>query len=341
MEKYVFLSMLRSSLLQMNVPTNNIVKHVEVFEKYISGKTPEDTKKIIKSIGGLEGALEAVYKVESKRNPNIIKPSEIKKASDDKNNSPDKAIEEPSFDETNVIEEDFTPDLDELERQATTEISIENKFSSTKEMPTLDELPIEENVELISKSRQNVKFQEEMEKTTVNDISVLPSDNFEFATELPPLEDEIMAYKHPSRLVELFKFLRNKMSDEAYKYTLPLTTLVKILGYAVLCLLFPVIAIVMAVCYVLYYVCMIGGGIVSLVSIIYGIIKIRSYVAAGLYEIGIGIIVIGITLALCILIYLFNKKLIPLLFAKSKNLFKLWTKANKAFFRNHVKEVRR
>ncbi len=340
MEKYVFLSMLKSSLLQMNVPTNNIVKHVEVFEKYISGKTPEDTKKIIKSIGGLDGALEAVYKVESKRNPNIIKPSEIKRATDN-NMSQANTAEVSSFDETNDIDDNFTPDLDALEQQATAEISIEKNLGSTKEIPTLDELPIAENIELISKSRQNVKTREEMEKTTVNDISVLPGDNFEFATELPPLEDEIMAYKHPSRLVELFKSIRNKMSDEAYKYTLPLTMLLKILGYAVLCLLFPIIAVVTAVCYVLYYVCMIGGGIVSLVSIIYGIIKIRSYVAVGLYEIGIGIIVIGITLALCIFIFLFNKKLIPLLFAKTKDLFKLWTKASKAFFRKHAKEVRR
>lgn len=342
MEKYVFLSMLRTSLLQMNVPANNIIKHVEVFEKYFSSKTPEETKKIIKNIGGLDGALEAVYKIESKRNPDILKPSDIKKNttqnSDSSSSSDPNIVENVSFDEQNASDEVFSPDLDALEKQVTSEISIEKAIESTREIPALDGSPITEDVELIFKKRQNEKHKE-MEKTTVNNVTILPEDNFELATELPPLEDEIMAYKHPSVIVELFKNLRNKMSDDVYKYTLPLTMLLKILGYALIIALFPMLAIVTAVFYVLYFACMVGGGLVSIVSLIYGIVKFSSSVAVGLYEIGIGIIIIGTTLLLCILIFIFNKKVIPLLFRKLKEIFKLWTKANKAFFRRTAKGV--
>lgn len=343
MEKYVFLSMLRTSLLQMNVPANNIIKHVEVFEKYFSSKTPEETKKIIKNIGGLDGALEAVYKIESKRNPDILSPSELKKNITENTSSAEpepEAVENISFDKQNTVEEDFFPDIDALEKQVTSEISIEKAIESTKEIPSLDGLTVDEDVELIFQKRQAPPKREEMEKTTVNNVAVLPEDNFEFATELPPLEDEIMAYKHPSVIVEFFKNLRNKMSDDVYKYTLPLTMLINIFGYVLLALLFPVLAVIAAAFYVLYFASMICGGIVAIISFVYGFIKIGASVAIGLYEIGIGIIIIGITLVLCVFIYLFNKKAMPFLFGKVKELFSLWIKSNKAFFRKNAKEVR-
>ncbi len=341
MEKYVFLSMLRTNLLQMNVPTDNIVKHVEVFEKYFSSKTPEETKKIIKGIGGLDGALEAVYKVESKRNPNIIKPSELKKNTVESNSALKEqdipVVKKASFEEVSSENEDPQEVAVQMEQSETCEISIEKNNESTKEIPAIHEFPLDENVDLIFKKRQNAKVREEMEKTTVNNVTVMPDDNFEFATEIPPLEDEIMAYKHPSRLVEFFKNIRSKMSDNVYKYTLPLTMFLNILGYVLLIALFPVLSVVTAVFYALYFVCMIGGILVSLLSLVYGIIKMGSAPAVGLYEMGIGFIVIGITLLVCILLSLFNKKLMPFLFSKAKELFKLWIKANKAFFRKHAK----
>ena len=65
-----------------------------------------------------------------------------------------------------------------------------------------------------------------------------------------------------------------------------------------------------------------AGTAVSLVGIIYGVVQLFTSVATGLYEIGIGIVVAGIVLALGILLYNFAVRLVPILIKLVWKLFK-------------------
>lgn len=63
------------------------------------------------------------------------------------------------------------------------------------------------------------------------------------------------------------------------------------------------------------------GTALSLVAIIYGVIQLYSVMPVGLYEMGLGIVIGGVTLFVCILLYNFVVRLVPYL---SKQLFRLY-----------------
>ena len=79
------------------------------------------------------------------------------------------------------------------------------------------------------------------------------------------------------------------------------------------------------------------GTILSLVGIIYGIVQIASALPIGLYEIGIGVIIAGITACIGILIYNFAVRLVPVLFKLVWKLFKYVLKKLRKLF-NHLKK---
>ncbi len=331
MEKIVFLALLKDNLTKMDLPEDNVTKHVEVFDKSFNGKTPEEINHFIDSIGGLEGALRAIYDLESKKHPNISAPFGIDIHTDKETEASNKVVEEQS---------DVLLKNDTINKKTEQPEEKQKANELTREIPLVSNSLPNDNGNLFFDEKESKKSKQEMEKTTVNNVVNIPDDYFEFAAELSPLEDEILAHKPSAKFVDAFKKLRNKLPDKAYYSTLPLTVILNAFIYIILVLIFPILVVLTAVSWVLYIAVMIIGGLVAILSIVYGALKISSVLPVGLYEIGIGVIVTGITLLLCVLLYNFTKKLMPFTFRKAKDLFKLWIKANKAFFRNNQKEVK-
>ena len=69
-----------------------------------------------------------------------------------------------------------------------------------------------------------------------------------------------------------------------------------------------------------------GGSAVAIVGLIYGVIRLFSVPSEGLYEIGLGIIIIGISTLVAILLYNLALRLMPFLIKKIGVFFKFCTK---------------
>lgn len=76
-----------------------------------------------------------------------------------------------------------------------------------------------------------------------------------------------------------------------------------------------------------------AGSVISLVGIIYGITQLFSFVEAGIYEIGLGIIVAGAVLLISVLIFNFATRLLPIVIKKLSVFFAfVLKKIKEAFF---------
>lgn len=75
-----------------------------------------------------------------------------------------------------------------------------------------------------------------------------------------------------------------------------------------------------------------AGALIALIGIIYGITQLFSFTAAGIFEIGLGVAVIGCVLAFSVLIYNFSVRLIPWLIRKTSRFAKFVFSKIKALF---------
>ena len=90
----------------------------------------------------------------------------------------------------------------------------------------------------------------------------------------------------------------------------------------------------------LLFICLLAGeaavgAAASLTGIIYGIIKLFSVSSIGIYEIGFGIIIAGVTMICGILLYNASVRLMPWLFRKTAELFKYAFSKVKPYIREY------
>lgn len=78
-----------------------------------------------------------------------------------------------------------------------------------------------------------------------------------------------------------------------------------------------------------------GGTLASITGIIYGIVKLSSQRGEGLFEIGLGIVVAGATLLLCVLIYNLALRFLPWAIRKSAYFCRLTTRLIRIKIRNY------
>ncbi len=149
-----------------------------------------------------------------------------------------------------------------------------------------------------------------------------------------------VAQENATRLpdyVEEEKIQGTKMFWGLFALSLPVTIPLALLILGIFGVMWGAVAAVMAgaVAALIGVVCL--GTVLSLVGIIYGILQMGNAVPIGLYEIGIGVVIAGITLCIGILIYNFAIRLVPVLFKLVWKLFKYVLKRLKELF-NHLKK---
>ncbi len=104
--------------------------------------------------------------------------------------------------------------------------------------------------------------------------------------------------------------------------TLPLTVILALAGFGLFAGVWAALACGIAVLMAALIGVSAAGAAVSLVGIVYGIIRLFDEVAVGLYEIGLGVLIAGITMLVGILMYNAAIRLFPFLIKKLFKLFK-------------------
>ena len=319
MEKFIFLATVKDRLTEMNLPQESIDKHVKIFEDCFKGKNAEEIDSVIESAGGIDGIIKSIQNLESAKqkhsapltpNPPSAKNNENSEIIESNNTSPES--------EENVATID----------EPVTDIEPEQ---NDNDVPTM-EIPKAPNID------KHIREAEEMTET-MERIPVSQSNNDEeFSAELSEYDFEMLFEEKLSKLETAIKNIRQKMSNKAYKATLPIAILVGLLVFALVSALFPLL-IASAVVFSLVYICILVAGVCfALVPIGYGIFMCFKSMPIALYELSIGIISTGFTMFSSILLYNYVKRLVPFLFKKLIKLFKYCIKLTKRYFGKQVKE---
>lgn len=195
-------------------------------------------------------------------------------------------------------------DIDRLAAQTMSinTLDVDNEPTTEAQIPVVaDDADGYEMLE-ISEDDELVAFEEYAEQ-------VLAEPSEETSTRLPDY-------------VEEEKIQENKMFWLLLALSLPITLPLALIVLGVFGVMWGALAGVMvgAIAALIAVVCV--GTVLSLVGIIYGIIQISSALPVGLYEIGVGVAVAGVTMCIGILIYNFAIRLVPIFFKLVWKLFK-------------------
>ena len=298
MEKFIFFASLKKKFAELNIPQETVEKHIAIFEKCFEGKTAAEIDAVIESTGGIDGIVQSVY--------NLEKTKSNAKNTDIKNEDSD------SFDD--AVEDE--------------------PIAMTKEISSLEKSEkIEEHI------REAEDISDDLEKTTVNKVVRSAESQEEFSNDISEYDFDILFAEKLSLPEKWVKALKEKMNEKTYKATLPLAIIAAVLIFAVAGALFPLLIASAIFVSIVYIAVLVAGVCFALVPIGYSIYMsfIKSATIA-LYEFGLGLIVLGITLALSILLYNYVKRLVPFLFKQLKKLFALCIRIAKRYFSNTVKE---
>ena len=305
-EKNTILNSLKDRLTQMNFPQKSIDKHLKTFGISLNDKTDEEIDYIIKSSGGLDGIVNSIVSFE-----NAKKSVSTLQADDEAMKN---AAEESTGNTDNVFEK-----TDESENK-----------SDTKEINAVTD--IDKHIE------EAEKISNTLEHTMINQPIVNTTDNMEFADDISDYDFEQLFAEKISKPEQFVIDLRKKMSDGVFKYTLPLSILAFAIIFVIAGVLFPLLFASAIFVGALYVATLAAGICFALVPIGFGIYMTFHTMPIALYEIGIGITVLGTTMLLSILLYNYVKRLVPFLFKQIKVLFKLCIKLAKRYFKNQIKE---
>ncbi len=419
MEKYVFFDALRSRLAELNIPQQNIDRHMKIFEEFFKQKTADEIDKIIEGAGGIDGIVASINDLEQKKRNRASgagsaiamgkgqnnSPSQNSKASD---LSPRKQLEElkkvsderkASQKPTIKINTDFDVSSDDENESEKTGIFTTVKKSNTSEINISSESNIstqqdntsDEEVKTYTPSNISEQSQDDgginsassdimIDSILASSSSKVLSDDFEsegLTREIPAvaqsekeMRDEIVAkiesekkfadtlreqdfdnatdiseYDFEALFAETLSkpeqwidALKGKMTADVYKYTLPVAYIAAGIILGISALLFPLCFASAIIFTVGYFASLAAGICFAIIPIGYGAYMCISSAAVGLYEIGLGIITLGITMLVCILLYNYVKRLVPFLYKQIKKLFILCLKTVKRYFKNPVKE---
>ncbi len=314
MEKFIFLATIRDRLIQMNLTDEAADKHVKIFENCLKGKSADEIDKIIESAGGVEGILKSIENLEKAKN---------KKKTDVQTDNINTVSEEP----TSPIEEPQSSDIVAEEPENLTFDDITDDMTQE----------IEKSPDIDEHIKEAEFITAELEKTTINEV-VAPAEDEKFELDISEYDFEKFFAEKLTLPEKWIKKLKEKLSPNAYKATLPLAVIIYIAWYAVVLSLFPLLLLSAVACSLAYIAIIVCGIIFALIPIGFGIYMCFKNPTIGMYEIGIGITVCGSTMLTGILLYNYVKRLVPFLFRQLKILFAYTIRITKKYFQFTKKE---
>lgn len=350
MEKFIFLATLKDRLTEMNLPQESINKHTKLFDDCLKGKSAEEIEKIIEGAGGIDGIVASIGNLESAKSKNKkSKTSGTTEAiaPEAKNDQPTQVEQPSAMSDGNSAQTPETdnketvtsvdsetqpavePQVEETEGVAT-EVIAETESTDDSELPTME---IPKSPDIDKHILEAEKMTETMER-----LPAQPDAEAELIPELSDYDFEKLFEEKLSKPEAALKRLREKISPQKYKATLPLAILAAAMIFLFVSALFPLL-IASAVVFGVIYICTLVAGICfALIPIGYGIFMCFKSIPVALYELGIGIISSGVTMFVGILLYNYVKRLVPYLFKKLIKLFKFCVKLTKRYFGKQIKE---
>ena len=314
MEKFIFLATIRDRLKQMNLTDEAADKHVKIFENCLKGKSADEIDKIIESAGGVEGILKSIENLENAK----------KKKTTENENTP-------------IINNQVETIEDKDKNEFVVEIANEAENLTFDEVSDDMTKEIEKAPDIEEHIKEAEFITAELEKTTINE-AVTPSEDEKFELDISEYDfDKFFAEKLtlPEKWI---KKIKEKLSPNAFKATLPLAIIVYIALYAVVLSLFPILLLSAIACSLAYIAILICGIVFALIPIGFGIYMCFKTPTIGMYELGIGITVCGSTMLTGILLYNYVKRLVPFLFRQIKILFAYTVRITKKYFQIPEKE---
>ena len=298
----------------MNLTDEAADKHVKIFENCLKGKSADEIDKIIESAGGVEGILKSIENLEKAKN---------KKKTDVQTDNINTVSEEP----TSPIEEPQSSDIVAEEPENLTFDDITDDMTQE----------IEKSPDIDEHIKEAEFITAELEKTTINEV-VAPAEDEKFELDISEYDFEKFFAEKLTLPEKWIKKIKEKLSPNAYKATLPLAVIIYIAWYAVVLSLFPLLLLSAVACSLAYIANIVCGIIFALIPIGFGIYMCFKTPTIGMYEIGIGITVCGSTMLTGILLYNYVKRLVPFLFRQLKILFAYTIRITKKYFQFTKKE---
>lgn len=160
----------------------------------------------------------------------------------------------------------------------------------------------------------------------------------EFAEEFSDYDFEKLFAEKLSFPERIAKKIREKLPKKAYYATLPLAVLIDLIMLILTVVLYPLLIGTAIFFGAVYLVTLVAGICFAVIPTGYGIYMCFKSMPIATYELSLGIISAGVTMFVCILLYNYNKRLVPFLFKQLKKLVKLWGRITKRYFGKTAKE---
>ena len=254
-------------------------------------------------------------------------------------------------DSTNLIAQDST----EQQKVETTENSTEATDSVSENIkdtsPILDrDITEKTSTEESSDTAPELEKSPDIDKhirdaeilsDTLERIPVQPKfDEYEeeFAEEFSDYDFEKLFAEKLSFPEKIAKKLREKLPKKAYYATMPIAILIDVIMFILTIALYPLLIGSAVIFGLVYLVTLVAGICFAVIPTGYGIYMCFKSMPIATYELSLGIISAGVTMFVCILLYNYNKRLVPFLFKQLKKLVKLWGRINKRYFGKTAKE---
>lgn len=344
MEKSIFLAVFREKLTEMNLPQDTVENHVKIFEDCLKGKNDEETEKIIEGSGGIDGIIKSIYNLESTKKTITQADSEADSTHTDIQTASDEIVTDENITKTETDTED-----EDLKIFVSPSAEFEALSESADNIPANDVTSVLDDdsntptveIEIVDNIGRHIKEAEEI-TNTLEHLAVIPDgqtgQDAEYGDELSEYDFEKLFEEKLSRPEKWAKKLREKLPSKAFWATLPIALIIFGIFYLINIVLFPVLLISALICSVAYLCTLIAGICFALVPIGYGVYMCFKTLPIALYELGIGVTVLGITMFFSILLYNYVKRLTPFLFKQLKRLFKYNNKLAKRYFNKPIKE---
>ncbi len=338
MEKFIFLATVKDRLTELNLPQEAVNKHVKIFENCFKGKSADDIDKIINGAGGIDGIIRSIYNLESAKNN--LKPFPAKSIDKTNNSLPTDKVTSSNGNTTYNNESVCVAPKKDVDQADENALSLQNNIQSNAERETDQNsttIEITKSPNIEKHIREAEELSDTLERTIITSNTNSASD-VEFSGELSDYDFKNFFAEKLSVPEEWVKTLRDKLSPKTYKSTLPLAFLADALLFIIVFALFILLLASAVILSVAYIALLVAGLTFSVIAIGYGIYMSFKTLPIGLYEIGIGIISLGITMLTCILLYNYVKRLVPFIFMELKKLFMLCVRLTKRYFGKTVKE---
>ena len=320
MEKFIFLATLKEKLTELDLPKEKVDKHVKIFEDCFIGKSAAEVDSVIDGAGGIDGIVKSVYNLEKAKSTQKIDTSDSQISPEDEpqeNND--------NFQEIKESDEVVTDNSEYTENP-------QDNNDVTKEIDAQNTAELNEHI------REAEEITSELERTTINKVLNENEADAEFADDISEYDFEVLFAEKISKPEKWVMSLRQKLSEKAYKYSLPLAALADAIFFLISVLLYPILIASVITVALVYLAILVLGICFALVPIGYGVYMSFKIPTIGKYEIGLGVLFLGITMLSTILLYNYNKRLVPFLFKQLKKLFITCVKITKRYFGKTEKE---